>query len=196
MGYAIAEAARDAGHRVTLVSGPVELDRPRGVTVVPVISAAEMLSATRQAFRSADAAVFAAAVSDYRPRQRAGTKGAKSSSGKRIVLVPTVDIAAAMGKVKGKRVTIGFALEDHNGRAHAEGKLARKNLDAIILNDPRNIGSRLAMAELLRRGGAWKRWPRCTKAVMARRIVSELETLVQLASARAARGPTSRPTKL
>lgn len=196
MGYAIAEAARDAGHHVTLISGPVELERPRGVTVVSVISAAEMLNATRIAFRGADAAVFAAAVSDYRPRQRAGMKGAKSKSGKRIVLVPTVDIAAAMGRVKGKRISIGFALEDHNGRAHAEGKLARKNLDAIILNSPTNIGSRSATAELLRRGGTWMKWPRSTKAVMARRIVSELESLVQLASARAARGPTSRPTKL
>lgn len=196
MGYAIAEAARDKGHRVTLISGPVELDPPGGVKIVPVVSAAEMLKATRRAFRGADAAVFAAAVSDYRPGRRSGTKGAKSKSGKRIVLVPTVDIAAAMGKQKGRRATIGFALEDHNGRAHAEGKLARKNLDAIILNSPTNIGSRLATAELLRRGGAWKKWPRCTKAVMARRIVSELKLLVQLASTRAARGPTSRPTKL
>lgn len=196
MGYAIAEAARDAGHHVTLISGPVELERPRGVTVVPVESAAEMLRATRTVFRGADAAVFAAAVSDYRPVRRAGMKVAKATSGKRIVLVPTVDIAAAMGRVKGRRITIGFALEDHNGRAHAEGKLARKLLDAIILNSPTNIGSRSATAEMLRRGGAWKKWPRCTKAVMARRIVSELESLVQLASARAARGPTSRPTKL
>ncbi len=196
MGYAIAEAARDAGHHVTLISGPVELERPRGVTVVPVESASEMLKATRLAFRGADAAVFAAAVSDYRPRQRADIKGAKSTSGKRIVLVPTVDIAGSMGRVKGRRITIGFALEDHNGRAHAEGKLARKHLDAIILNSPANIGSRSATAELLRGGGTWTKWPRCTKAAMARRIVSELESLVQLASARAARGPTSRPTKL
>ncbi|MEK6643728.1 MAG: phosphopantothenoylcysteine decarboxylase [Planctomycetota bacterium] len=196
MGYAIAEAARDAGHRVTLISGPVEIAPPRGVKTIRVVSAAEMARETRLAFHDTDAAIFAAAVSDYRPKARAKRKGPKSSRDQRIVLVPTVDIAASLGRIKGRRVTIGFALEDHNGRAHAEAKLARKSLDAIILNDPSNIGSDRASAELLRRDGPWVKWPRSSKRAMARRIVAELERLAQFSKARAARGPISRPTKL
>lgn len=177
MGYAIATAAGRAGHEVTLVSGPVELAAPAGVKLVRVETAEEMLKASRRAFAGADAAIFCAAVSDYRPKKRAGKKLPKQMMNRRIELVPTPDIAATLGQTKGRRITIGFALEDHNGRAHAEKKLERKHCDAIILNDPGNVGSDRASAEFLFRGGDWQVWPRSTKPQMAKRIVQSLQRL-------------------
>jgi phosphopantothenoylcysteine decarboxylase/phosphopantothenate--cysteine ligase len=177
MGYAIALAAVRAGHSVTVVSGPVVLPPPPGVRVVRVTSAEEMLAASRRAFRRADAAVFTAAVSDYRPLRRTAQKAAKSSHVRRVELAPTVDIAATLGRAKGRRVTIGFALEDHAGRAHAEQKLRAKRFDAIVLNGPGNIGSDRARADFLVRGGSWRRWGMASKDRLARRIVAAMEAL-------------------
>ena len=179
MGYAIAEAAAAMGHAVTLVSGPVELRPPPGVRTILVTTAREMAEAAKQAFRSADAAIFTAAVCDYRPKRRAARKLAKSNRPKRLELVPTEDIAAALGRIKGNRVTIAFAMEDHNGRAHAERKMRRKNCDAIVLNGRENIGTERARVEYLVLGRAWKRWPMASKARLARRLVGELEGLVR-----------------
>jgi len=177
MGYAIAEAAAKAGHRVTLVSGPVEMAAPARVKLIRVETAEEMLRASRRAFAGADAAIFCAAVSDYRPKKRADKKLPKQMMNRRIELAPTPDIAATLGRSKGRRVTIGFAMEDHDGRAHAEKKLQRKHCDAIILNDPGNVGTDRASAEYLVRGGEWQVWPRSTKPQMARRIVQSLQRL-------------------
>jgi len=177
MGYAIAAAAARRGHRVTLISGPVELRAPANVEVVRVTTAAEMAEATRRAFQNADAAVFTAAVCDYRPKQRADRKVAKSAKPKSVVLEPTEDIAASLGSIKGDRITIGFAMEDHNGRAHAERKLQRKRCDAIVLNGPRNVGSRDAEVSFLRAGGKWEAWPPGTKAQIALRLIRCVENL-------------------
>lgn len=180
MGYAIAEAARDAGHRVTLVSGPVSLDPPKGVRTLHVVSAAEMAAATKRAFRTADAAVFAAAVSDYRPRRTESKKRATPKGARTIALTPTEDIAASIGRIKGRRVTIGFALEDQNGRVRAARKMAAKHFDGIVLNGPSNVGAERASAEYLDRSGGWTRWPRQSKVALARRIVRVLERFAGL----------------
>lgn len=177
MGYAIARAAARRGHLVTLVSGPVELRSPSGVRVMAVTSAADMARAAKRAFRTADAAILVAAVSDYRPIRRVLRKRAKSRRGLTIRLVPTDDIAETLGRVKGRRVTIGFALEDHAGRAHAEDKLRRKRFDAILLNRPSNIGSELAAFEYLVSGGRWVKWEAAPKRVVAQRVIRQLETL-------------------
>ncbi|MFQ5411536.1 MAG: phosphopantothenoylcysteine decarboxylase [Phycisphaerae bacterium] len=174
MGYAIAAAAAEAGYAVTLVSGPVELRPPSGVRTISVISAREMADAAKQAFRAADAAILTAAVCDYRPKRRAVRKIAKSNRPKRLELVPTEDIAASLGRIKGKRVTIAFAMEDHNGRSHAERKMRRKNCDAIVLNGRENIGTDRARVEYLVSGGVWRRWPIVSKKGLARRLVGEL----------------------
>ncbi len=177
MGYAIAAALVAAGHEVTLVSGPVALAPPPGVRLVAVETTAEMAAAARRAFRECDAAVFAAAVCDYRPRRRASRKLPKAKAGLLVELRPTVDIAAACGRVKGPRAMIGFALEDHDGREHAERKLREKRFDAIVLNGPRTIGSSETVVEYLRAGGTWQRWPRGLKTDVAVRLVQELERL-------------------
>ncbi|MFH1418968.1 MAG: phosphopantothenoylcysteine decarboxylase [Planctomycetota bacterium] len=177
MGYAIAEAAANAGHRVTLVSGPVSLDPPKHVRTIHVETAAEMATAAKRAFASADAAIFVAAVCDYRPQRRAARKTAKQAKPKSIALVPTEDIAAALGKVKRRRITVAFAMEDHAARAHAEAKLRRKNCDAIVLNGPENVGSDSASVEFLTRDSRWEHWPAASKSRVAGRLVRQLERL-------------------
>jgi phosphopantothenoylcysteine decarboxylase/phosphopantothenate--cysteine ligase len=177
MGYAIARAAAAAGHRVILISGPVARDPPQGVRTVTVGTAAEMAQATKRAFATADAAILTAAVCDYRPRRRRKQKLAKKAESKVVVLVPTEDIAASLGRVKGRRITIAFAMEDHAARAHAERKLDRKNCDAIVLNGPANVGSDRATVEFLERGSRWERWPAASKPALARRLVKRIATM-------------------
>ncbi len=177
MGYAIAEAARAAGHNVTLVSGPVAIAPPVGVRTIQVESTAEMAAAAKKAFKSCDAAIFTAAVCDYRPRKRSRQKLPKRRGKLSLDLVPTIDIAAMLGRRKGKRITVAFALEDHSARRHAESKLRRKNCDAIVLNSPATIGSEKASVEFLVRGGRWQTWPASSKMVIARRLVGEIEAM-------------------
>jgi phosphopantothenoylcysteine decarboxylase/phosphopantothenate--cysteine ligase len=184
MGYAIADAARARGHQVTLVTGPVALRPPPGVCTIPVETAAEMAAAARNAFVHCDAAVFTAAVCDYRPARRAKLKLPKSGRAMSVRLVPTEDIAATLGRIKGRRMTIGFAMEDHSARAHAVRKLNRKHCDAIVLNGPENVGGDSARVEFLVRGARWQRWPAGTKKDVARRLVRALESLARGAAGR------------
>jgi phosphopantothenoylcysteine decarboxylase/phosphopantothenate--cysteine ligase len=177
MGYAFAEAAAAAGHKVTLVSGPVSLDPPANVTTIPVVTAAEMAAAAKRAFAKADAAVFVAAVCDYRPMRKAKQKAAKKTAAKHVTLVPTEDIAAALGRVKGHRITVGFAMEDHAGRRHAERKLRKKRCDAIVLNGLETVGSHRATVEVLTRGGRWEAWRAGSKPAVARRLLRVVERL-------------------
>jgi len=182
MGYAIARAAVAAGHRVTLVSGPVALPPPNGVETIHVETGAEMARAAKRAFRSADAAVLCAAVCDYRPAVRSKRKQPKLTAGLQLTLVPTEDIAASLGRIKGARVTIGFALEDHDGLAHAFTKMQRKRFDAIVLNDLSNIGGDQASATFILADGTMIEWPSSSKPRMGHRIIRELEKLVALRS--------------
>jgi phosphopantothenoylcysteine decarboxylase/phosphopantothenate--cysteine ligase len=180
MGFALARAAARRGHDVILVCGPVSLRPPPGVRTVRVTTAAEMLSAARRAFRRCDAAIFAAAVCDYRPLRRAARKLPKQTGAFALRLAPTVDIAAALGRAKGRRVCMGFALEDHDPRAHARQKLIRKNLDAIVLNHPVTVGSEAAKVDVLelRRDGRlrdWQSWPRLSKERVAERLIRFIE---------------------
>ena len=104
MGFAVAEAARDAGADVTLVSGPVSLDDPEGVNVVRVDTAVEMLEACENCFDGCDIAVFAAAVSDYRPRVRSDRKLKKSSDGESLGCVEMVENPDVLAAPRGPEV--------------------------------------------------------------------------------------------
>jgi len=179
MGYAIARVGSQRGHQVTLVSGPVAIDPPRGVTVLSVTTAAEMAAACKKAFRTADAAIMTAAVCDYRPVQRSPHKLAKKPKTKRVLLEPTEDIAASLGRRKGRRLLIGFAMEDtKNARLKAERKLKKKNCDLIVLNGIENVGSDEALVELYTPMEGWSRPMRGTKAAIARRLVQLIEMRV------------------
>ncbi|MBL8752315.1 MAG: phosphopantothenoylcysteine decarboxylase, partial [Planctomycetes bacterium] len=111
MGCALAEAARQAGCRVTLVLGPVEVSPPSGVTVVPVVSALEMQAAAERAFADCDAVIAAAAVGDWRPATRAAGKPARGPDELVLRLIPNPDIVAGLAGRKGRRIVVGFALE-------------------------------------------------------------------------------------
>lgn len=179
MGYAIAREAVRRGHRVALVTGPVSIEPPRGVEVVRVVTAAEMAAACKRAFKSADAAVMTAAVCDYRPVERLSYKKPKEQKAFRIQLEPTEDIAAALGRGKGRRLLIGFAMEDHDPQAHAERKLRKKNCDLIVLNGPENVGGDEAVVELFTPSAGWTGPFRGTKAQVARRLVREMERMYE-----------------
>ncbi|MEQ3362209.1 bifunctional phosphopantothenoylcysteine decarboxylase/phosphopantothenate--cysteine ligase CoaBC [Raoultibacter massiliensis] len=138
MGYAIARAAARRGADVTLVSGPTALDAPDGVRMVPVQSAREMLAEAEEAFTDCDIAVFAAAVSDMRPKNPAGRKlkkGVSDSELASIELVENPDILATLGASKAHQVVVGFAAETNDVIENAQAKLHRKNADMIVAND-------------------------------------------------------------
>jgi len=179
MGYALAQVAFDRGHRVVLVSGPVAIDPPTGVKLVRVESASQMAAAAKRSFKTCDVAILTAAVSDYRPARREPKKLPKSGRPFTFKLEPTEDIAAALGRVKGRRITVGFAMEDHAARRHAEAKLDRKRCDAIVLNGPANIAADRARVDVLVRGGRWQRWPSAAKSEVAERIIQVVERLAR-----------------
>ena len=175
MGYAIAREAARRGHEVALVSGPVTLKPPKGVNIVRVTTAAEMARACKRAFRQADVAVMTAAVCDYRPAQPSKQKLAKQARAKRVLLEPTEDIAATLGRSKGNRILVAFAMEDHDARRHAERKLEKKNCDLIVLNGPENVGGDRAVVELFTPASGWSKPIRGSKSAVARRLVRIIE---------------------
>ncbi len=183
MGYAVAEALARRGARVTLVSGATNLAKPDGVERVDVASADEMHRATEAAFDGADGAVMCAAVADYTPTTVADKKLKKGDDEMRIELRRTVDIAAELGKRKGERVLVGFALETDNEEVNAQSKLVRKNLDFIVLNSLQDRGAGFGVdtnkVTLIERNGA-ESLPLMSKKDVAERIVDKIESLVNI----------------
>ncbi len=137
MGYAVAGVAVERGHEVRLVSGPVAMDEPGGVSVVRVVSAADMLDAVLADFGWCDVLVMCAAVADWRPRVVAEQKMKKfdAGDGMTLELERTVDILQAVGDVKQSQVVVGFAAETENMLSEARRKLVAKGLDMIVAND-------------------------------------------------------------
>src|SRR3989339_930339 len=128
MGYALAAAARRRGHRVILVSGPVNLKAPAGVRVINVTSAREMLQAVKTEQRKADIFIGAAAVSDWRPEVFRRGKIKKTNAPVTVAMRLNPDIVRYMGSIKGGRVLVGFALESHRILERAKAKLSQKNM--------------------------------------------------------------------
>ena len=143
MGYALAEECAKQGARVELVSGPVQIKAIHpNIQVTAVESAAEMYQAAVERFAAADAAILCAAVADFTPAYKADSKIKRGNDDLTIQLQPTQDIAAALGKQKqAHQVLVGFALETDNEETNAAHKLAKKNLDFIVLNSLRNPGT-------------------------------------------------------
>jgi len=133
MGYALAEAARDRGAEVTLITANVSLGEPGGVEIIQVKTAVEMKKAVERAIKKADALLMAAAVADYQPEVIAKAKIKKESAQNlTLKLVKTPDI---LSELKGKFIKVGFAAESENIIANAKKKLAQKNLDMVVAND-------------------------------------------------------------
>jgi phosphopantothenoylcysteine decarboxylase/phosphopantothenate--cysteine ligase len=143
MGYALARAARDAGARIILVSGPTAIAPPAGVDFIGVTSAQDMFDAVKNHAPQSDIFIAAAAVADYRPKVVADEKIKKKSESLRLELVRNPDILAEIAQSKPKPFCVGFAAESQNLEAHAKQKLAQKKLDMIAANWVGSRGAQL-----------------------------------------------------
>ncbi|MGD0766011.1 MAG: bifunctional phosphopantothenoylcysteine decarboxylase/phosphopantothenate--cysteine ligase CoaBC [Dehalococcoidia bacterium] len=180
MGYAVAEAARDRGARVVLVSAPVALVAPYGVELVAVKTAEEMRDAVVAACADADVLVMAAAVADYRPPAAAGQKVKRSKASLTVEMVPTPDV---LSEVKGKLVRVGFAAESQDLVRNASEKIAKKRLDLIVANDITAAGSGFGMdtnqVTIIDKGGAVENLPLLSKYDVAQRILDRVVPLLK-----------------
>jgi len=144
MGYRLAEVARDRGAKVVLVAGPTALAAPRGVEVVAVRSADEMAKAVLDKAAAAGIVAMAAAVSDYRPAEKAASKVKKQDGGQKLDLVRTPDILKSLGDSKEKRFLIGFAAETERLLESARKKRTEKRVDLMVANDVSRNGAGFA----------------------------------------------------
>ncbi len=174
MGFATAQAARAAGARVTLISGPVAIDTPLGVRRVDVESAEDMYEAVHRELPAMDIFISAAAVADYRPPQAQPQKIKKSGDTMHLDLVKAPDILASVSASKRRPFVVGFAAETERVEQHAREKLAKKNLDMIAAN---LVGEGLAFdcddnALLVLWPGETRTLERAAKSDIARQLVT------------------------
>jgi phosphopantothenoylcysteine decarboxylase/phosphopantothenate--cysteine ligase len=194
MGFAVAEAARDAGAEVILISGPVSVCTPRGVRRVDVETAEQMLAAVNENLAGTDVFIAAAAVSDYRPVQVSTEKIKKTSDSLMLALSRTTDILATVAAGADRPFVVGFAAETQNVERNALAKLESKNLDMIAANQ---VGEGLAFDQddnaltVYWRGGR-RELKRAGKAQIAAELIALIaERFAALATG--VRGPGSRP---
>jgi phosphopantothenoylcysteine decarboxylase/phosphopantothenate--cysteine ligase len=172
MGYALAEAARDAGNDVLLVSGPVHLAPPPGCECVRVNTTAEMRDACVARFAECDGVIAAAAVCDYKPLNRVAGKISKTGGPITLEMIETDDVLAELGRLKGGRWVLGFALEAANARENALQKLRAKNCNWIVLNGPAAIGAETNAVEVLDASGGVVTNFSGSKVEVARHLIS------------------------
>ncbi|TDU66207.1 phosphopantothenate-cysteine ligase/phosphopantothenoylcysteine decarboxylase/phosphopantothenate--cysteine ligase [Prosthecobacter fusiformis] len=177
MGYALAEAARDKGHEVTLISGPVVLAAPEGVSLIKVETAREMYEAVRDRMEGQNIAIFSAAVADYRPAAIAEQKIKKTGETLTLTLEKTEDILGSARRVFGfTGFLVGFAAETERLLEHAHDKLVRKGCDLVIANDVSRAGIGFDSAEnevtLCLPDASPFPLPRQSKAVLARELIA------------------------
>ena len=182
MGFALAAECARRGAEVTLVAGPVSLSTPEGVNRIDVESCQEMYEASTKAFPKMDAAILCAAVADFRPETTADQKIKREKDDLVLRLQPTHDIAQQLGKLKtDNQVLVGFALETNDEEVNAKKKLAKKNLDFIVLNSTRNKGTTFRSDDnqisIISANGQ-KDFPKKPKTEVARDIVDELAALI------------------
>jgi phosphopantothenoylcysteine decarboxylase/phosphopantothenate--cysteine ligase len=185
-GYALAQAALDAGAEVTLISTPVSLEIPQGANYIPVCTAAEMEIAVLDACRLADALLMVAAVSDFKPTQMAKQKIKKGSGVPSLELEATTDILSAVSTSRsgsGKPIVlIGFAAETQDLLANAAAKLKSKHLDLIVANDVSKPGSGFSVdtnqVTLLYPEGHSEPLSLLTKSEVAERVIAEVVKLL------------------
>lgn len=176
MGYAIAQAAQKRGAEVTLLSGPVAIEAPQGVKLVPFTTTQELLDRASELAQEQDLLIQAAAPVDYRAKEVASQK-IKKQGGEPMTftLVENPDVAATLGKAKRSgQVFVGFAAETNDVLAHARDKLARKNLDMIVANDVTRPGAGFDVdtniVTLITKDGQ-EALPMMSKAEVAQRIL-------------------------
>jgi phosphopantothenoylcysteine decarboxylase/phosphopantothenate--cysteine ligase len=182
MGYAVAEAARDHGAEVTLITAPTALATPPGMKIIGVRTAEEMLKAVQEATKKADALIMAAAVADFRPVKQEDKKIKRADlSDLTLVLEKTPDILA---QVKGDFIRVGFAAESHDVVANAREKVKRKGLDLIVANDITEkdcgFGTETNRVTIIDSKGKIEELPLLPKGEVAERIIDRLLNLLKL----------------
>ena len=181
MGFALAQAAAEAGHEVVLVAGPVALETPPGVRRVDIETALEMLAAVERELPAAEVYISCAAVADWRPEVCSPTKLKKHEMSGTLRLVRNPDILKTIRPLKGKRTFIGFAAETGEPDAEATRKLREKGLDMIVANDVTAPGAGFAhdtnRVTLLFPDGHREALPLMTKHEVAQRVIACAQTL-------------------
>ena len=180
MGYALAEAARDRGAGVTLISAPTSLPDPAGIEVIHVQTARQMKEAVAKAVSKADALIMAAAVADYQPKSTAKSKIKKDADTMTLELVKTPDILA---EVQGDFIRVGFAAESEDVVANARKKLDKKKLDLIIANDITAAGSGFGAdtnkVTIIDKNGKVENLPLLTKREVADKILDKVAEILE-----------------
>ncbi|MFC2122387.1 bifunctional phosphopantothenoylcysteine decarboxylase/phosphopantothenate--cysteine ligase CoaBC [Bacteroidota bacterium] len=179
MGYALAEAARDRGAAVTLITAPASLPLPSGIETIPVRTTDEMKTEVTKATAQADVLLMAAAVSDFRTKEIAKEKVKKDASSLNLELVRTPDILAG---TTGQFTRVGFAAESENIVANAKEKLAKKQLDLIVANDitdaESGFGTDTNKVTLIDRNGNEETLPLLSKREVADKILDRVVGLL------------------
>ena len=184
MGYAVAEAARDRGAAVLLISGPATTAPPTGVEIRYIETTLELQDALLERFDQTDIVVMAAAVADYRPQAFSPNKIKKTTDQLTLPLEQNPDIAQALGERKRKgQITVGFAAETDDLLENAQKKLTKKNCDLIVANDVLAEGAGFEgdtnIVTLLDQSGNCDQLPLLSKREVADRILDRVVTLIQ-----------------
>ena len=182
MGYAIAVAGRRRGARVILISGPTSLPAPRGIEFVSVSSAIEMRDAVMEYLEASTIVIKAAAVADYRPAVRSDSKIKKRQEPLSLLLERNPDIISEIGRKKGDRILVGFAVETVNLIENARAKLFDKNMDLIVANDVTQEGAGFTcdtnIIKILDRDGGQLDLPLMDKMDAAERILDRIGEII------------------
>ncbi len=196
MGYALAIAAKRRGADVTLISGPTALSMPRDVKFIPVASAVDMRDAVMEHLDSATVVIKAAAVADYRPSLRSGSKMKKGGDGLDLQLVRNPDIILEVGRKKGNRILVGFAVETENLVENARNKMKKKNMDIIVANDVTKEGAGFGydtnIIKILSPEGGIENIPLMSKMEVADRILDRVKKIITSKQSAPRRRPAFR----
>lgn len=183
MGYALAEQAAKLGASVTLVTGPTNLEYPKGIQVVQIESAQQMLEAVMQRYHEADVVIKSAAVADYRPKYVFDQKMKKQPGEAVLELERTTDILRTLGERKEHQLLVGFAAETEQVDEYAQKKLASKNLDMIVANnvttEGAGFGTDTNIVTLYKRSGESKELPILSKHDVATEVLKEVKEMLE-----------------
>lgn len=183
MGYALAEQAAKLGASVTLVTGPTNLEYPKGVQVVQIESAQQMLEAVMQRYHEADVVIKSAAVADYRPKHVFDQKMKKQPGEAVLELERTTDILRTLGERKEHQLLVGFAAETEQVDEYAQKKLASKNLDMIVANnvttEGAGFGTDTNIVTLYKRSGESRELPILSKHEVATEVLKEVKEMLE-----------------
>ena len=181
-GFALAEAARQRGAEVVLITGPTHLQASVGVTCVPVRTAVQMRDAVREHFEDADVVIKSAAVSDFRPATVVADKVKKEEATLSLALERNPDILAELGAAKGNRVLVGFAAETRDLLANAKQKVSKKALDLIVANDVSDPAIGFASdhnrVHLIDAAGCIEPLPSMSKRTLAEAILDRVQEML------------------